>query len=133
MTDFANIVWLTLSMLLSVAYLVVLFLIVVDLFRDPDLSGKKKAVWLVCLLFFPFVTAVVYFIRRGPGLTERQRAARTRMRARADAYVRGVTAVPSSADEIAKAKTLLDAGAISNDEYVAIKRRAIEGSSHAAQ
>jgi hypothetical protein len=45
-----------------------LFSIVGDLFRDPDTSGVVKAVWLVALLFFPLITALVYVVARGSGM-----------------------------------------------------------------
>ena len=132
MSNFANGLWVVVSMLVSVAYIVVLFQIVIDVFRDPQLSGKKKALWVIGLLLFPLITAIVYVISRGGGIAERQRAARARLKADADAYVRSV-AGSSSSEEIARAKSLLDTGAIDNDEFVALKRNAIEGPpTHAA-
>lgn len=126
MSNFANGLWVVVSMLVSIAYIVVLFQIVVDVFRDPQLSGKKKALWVVGLLVFPLITAVIYVISRGGGMADRQRAARARLQADTDAYVRSVAGT-SSSEEIARAKSLLDTGTIDNDEFLALKRKAIEG------
>ncbi len=131
MSNFANALWVIVSMFVTVAYFVVLFQIVVDVFRDPDLSGKKKALWIACLFFFPLITAVVYVIRRGGGMAGRQHAARARLHADAEAYARSLGG-PTSTEEIARAKSLLDAGAIDDAEFVALKRKAIEGPAHAA-
>ena len=58
--DFWDIVWFILISFAFVAYLMVMFSIITDLFRDPDASGIVKAVWIIALIFAPFVTAIVY-------------------------------------------------------------------------
>jgi hypothetical protein len=97
---------------------------VVDLFRDASVGGFAKALWMIGLIFLPFLTALVYIIARGGGMAERQRAALQRAKSDADAYIRDV-AGKSPADQIADAKKLLDAGTINQDEFARLKAKAL--------
>jgi len=101
-----------------------LFSIVADLFRDRELSGWWKAVWLIFLVFVPFLTALVYLIARGQSMAERSYRSAVQNRAAADDYIRTV-AQPSPSEEIAKAKTLMDSGTITAEEFEHIKRHAL--------
>ena len=110
------------------AYLMVLFSIIGDLFRDSELSGWLKAIWIVFLIFVPFLTALVYLIARGNGMTKRGLAQAAEQRKLQDEYIRqtaGTAAPASSVDDIAKAKSLLDSGAITQAEFDAIKAKAL--------
>jgi len=110
-----------------IAYLMALFAIITDLFRDHTLNGWLKALWIICLLFVPFITALVYVVGRGKGMAERgQRSYREQESATRD-YIRSAagTGGASPADEIAKAKSLLDAGTITQAEFDSIKGRAL--------
>jgi NADH:ubiquinone oxidoreductase subunit 6 (subunit J) len=106
-----------------ISYLFALFAVVGDLFRDHKLSGWWKAVWIVLLIWIPFLTLLVYLIARGAGMATRAEAAAKQQQAAADDYIRSVAGSPS--DEIARAKALLDAGTISADEYAALKAKAL--------
>ena len=75
MSNFWDFMWLILSTFVFVAYLLILFQIVADLFRDSELGGGSKALWLIGLIFVPMLTALVYVITRGTGMANRQRAA----------------------------------------------------------
>lgn len=110
-----------------ISYLMLLFWILGDIFRDHALNGWLKAVWILCLIAFPFLTALVYLIARGQGMSQRQTAQVQRSMSETESYIRSV-ASSSPADEIAKAKSLLDAGAISPDEFEGLKARALSGS-----
>jgi hypothetical protein len=123
-SNFWDIVWLILSTFVFVAYLLVLFQIVIDLFRDHELGGGFKALWIIGLIFLPVMTALVYIVARGRGMAERQRAAMQRAKSDTDAYIRDV-AGKSPADQIAQAKTLLDAGTINADEFTRLKAKAL--------
>jgi len=123
-SNFWDIVWLMLSTFVFIAYLFVLLQIVLDLFRDHELGGGFKALWIIGLIFLPVMTALVYIIARGRGMTERQRAAVQRAKSDTDAYIRDV-AGKSPADQIATAKTLLDAGTINADEFARLKAKAL--------
>jgi hypothetical protein len=113
-----------LSVFIFLAYLLVLFQIVIDLFRDHELGGFAKVLWLIGLIFLPFLTALLYIIARGGGMGARQRAEVQRARSEAEAYIRQV-AGKSPADQIADAKALLDAGTIGREEFEKLKAKAL--------
>ncbi|MCU0973607.1 MAG: SHOCT domain-containing protein [Burkholderiales bacterium] len=124
MSNFWDMIWLIVSTFVFVAYLLVLFQIVVDLFRDSELGGFAKALWIIGLIFLPVMTALVYIIARGRGMAERQRAAVQRAKSDTETYIRDV-AGKSPAEQIADAKVLLDAGTINQDEFVRLKAKAL--------
>jgi len=124
MSNFWDIIYLIASTFFFVAYLVVLFHIVIDLFRDADLGGGFKVLWLVGLFFVPFLTALIYVLVRGRGMAERQWTAMQRAKSDTDAYIRQV-AGKSPADQIAEAKALLDAGTINQEEFTKLKAKAL--------
>jgi phospholipase D-like protein len=115
--------WYALTLIIFISYLFALFAIVGDLFRDRDLSGGWKAIWIALLIFFPFITALVYLIVRGGGMSSRSEAQLRQSKAATDDYIRSVAGSP--ADEIARAKALLDAGTISTEEYAKLKAKAL--------
>ncbi|MEN2741003.1 SHOCT domain-containing protein [Microbacterium sp. X-17] len=98
------------------AYLFVLVLIVIDVFRDHKLNGWWKAVWLLFLIFVPFLTALVYVIARGRGMAERSRGSRP---------TTSPATGTSATTEIERANALLQSGAITQDEFNALKSRAL--------
>ncbi|MCY1157944.1 MAG: hypothetical protein MOP51_966 [Citricoccus sp.] len=109
-----------------VAFFYVLFAIISDIFKDRALNGWLKAVWLIVLVFIPFISILVYLIARGDGMAARnQREAVARQDAQAS-YIRSVAGV-SLSDEITKARALLDAGTITEEEYTLIKQKAVNG------
>lgn len=124
MDSFWSWFWLLVYWFLFFAYLIVLFQIVGDLFRDKALSGWWKAVWIVFLVIFPFITALIYVIARGNGMAERQVQTMQRARVESESYIREV-AHKSPTDQIADAKTLLDAGVITPEEFSALKAKAL--------
>src|SRR5262245_52573137 len=106
MSEFWNMLWLLISTFVFVAYLFVLFQIIVDLFRDTELGGFAKALWILGLIFLPILTAIIYVVARGRGMASRQRAAGERLKAETDTYIRSV-AGRSPTDQISGAKALL--------------------------
>lgn len=104
------------------AFLYALFIVIADLFRDHELSGWWKAIWIIFLAFVPFLTLLVYMIARGKGMAERSMQRAKRDQEAADSYIREVASA-SPTEEISKAKALLDAGTISPDEFQRIKAR----------
>jgi hypothetical protein len=103
-----------------------LFSIVADLFRDHTLNGWWKALWIIFLLFVPFLTALVYVIARGKGMAERGQRSYSEQESATRDYIRSAAGSGASpADEIAKAKSLLDAGTITQAEFDSIKGRAL--------
>ncbi|QIS03852.1 hypothetical protein F5X71_17325 [Nocardia brasiliensis] len=112
--------WYAVMTFLFVAYLMILFAIVSDLFRDHETSGWIKALWLVVLLVLPFLGALIYLIARGKPMTVRRVDAGLRYREAEDEYLRRVTGL-DSATQLATAKQLLDDGAITEAEFRRIK------------
>jgi uncharacterized membrane protein len=108
-----------------IAYLLVLFQILVDLFwRDHKTSGWIKAIWVMFLILVPWLTALIYLITRGKGMAERARQAASAAKAETEAYIREA-AGRSPAQEIADAKALLEAGTITQQEFDSLKAKAL--------
>ena len=124
MSYFWDAVVLMASTFFFIAYLIVLFQVIVDLFRDSELGGGSKVLWIIGLIFVPLLTALIYVLARGSGMAARQRGAAKAAKAEADAYIRNV-AGKSPADHIADARKLLDAGTINADEYARLKAKAL--------
>jgi hypothetical protein len=118
--------WMLFWIFAYLAYLFVLVYIIFDVFRDHSLSGWLKAVWLIFLVFVPFLTALVYLIARGKGMAERSARKQVEYQEDNAAYIRSVS-FASPADEIAKAKALRDQGVITDGEYDALKNKALGG------
>ena len=125
-TSFWDVIWWFFWVYVFIAYLMVLFSIIADIFRDHTLNGWAKALWVILLVFFPFLGALVYLIARGRGMAERSGRAQQQARSETDNYIRTVAST-SSADEIAKAKALLDAGTITQSEFDLLKSKAVAG------
>ena len=123
MNSFLDFLWLIIVSFAFVAYLIILFQIVTDLFRDKEQKGWHKAVWIIFLIVFPLITAVVYLIarRRHGRASDGLHAAG---QVRHDKYIREV-AGRFPAQEIADAKALLDAGSINADDFEKIKAKAL--------
>jgi len=124
MNSFWEWFWLAFLTFAFVAYLFAMFTIIVDLFRDKTVSGWMKAVWFIFLILFPVLTALVYLIARGGGMAERQMKDAQAVKEAQDSYIRDV-AGSSPADQIAKAKELHNSGAITDEEYEALKAKAL--------
>ncbi|MGH3689298.1 MAG: SHOCT domain-containing protein [Microbacterium sp.] len=122
--SFWDIIWWFLLAFIFISYLFALFAIVADLFRDRKLNGWWKAVWIIFLIFVPFLTVLVYLIARGSGMAERSNAEAANARSAADAYIQQVAGT-SPSEEIAKAKALLDSGTITTEEYNTIKAKVL--------
>jgi ABC-type multidrug transport system fused ATPase/permease subunit len=114
-----------LSIFIFVAWIMVLITILSDLFRDHDTSGWVKAIWVLFLIFIPFLTALIYLIARGGGMRERAIKQQQEAQSQLDAYVKQTAGGTSAADEVAKLKKLHDDGAITDAEYEEQKRKAL--------
>jgi hypothetical protein len=126
MDSFWDFFWLLVWTFFFVMYLMILFQIIGDLFRDKDLSGWWKALWIIFLIIFPFLAALVYLIARGRSMAERQAGEMRRAQVATDQYIKSVASQGSSpADQIASAKSLLDSGAINQQEFEQLKAKAL--------
>lgn len=124
--NFGDIIGWFLWAFVFIAYLFALFAIIGDLFRDTKLSGWWKAVWIIFLVSMPFITALVYLIARSRGMAERQAKDTQHLQEAQATYIRHAAGTSASpADEIAKAKGLLDSGTITQDEYNLLKAKAL--------
>ena len=124
MSNFWDLIQLLLSTFVLIVYLLILFQIIGDLFRDSELGGGFKVLWIIGLIILPGLTAIIYIIARGRGMAERQRASLARAKSDTDAYIRNV-ASKSPAEQIADAKALLDAGTINQEEFQRLKAKAL--------
>ena len=122
--SFWDFFWLLIWSYVFFAYLMVLFRIITDLFRDPDVSGGMKAVWVIALVFLPFLTALIYLISRGKGMAERNVRQVEAAQQQQEAYIRQV-AGSSSAEQIEKGRAMLEQGAITPDEFERLKAKAL--------
>jgi hypothetical protein len=99
--------------------------VIADLFRRRDIGGGKKTVWLIFLIFVPFLGVFAYLIANSEGMAERSAERAQAQQAQFDDYVKSVSATGGPAAEIDKAKMLLDSGAITQAEFDAIKAKAL--------
>jgi hypothetical protein len=127
--SFWQIVWFIFISFAFIAYLMILFTILTDLFRDHTTSGWMKAVWIVCLIVFPLITSLVYLITKSQGMAERRSHDLQSAREQQEAYIRSVAgsggAGTSPSEQISHAKQLLDTGAITEDEFASLKAKAL--------
>jgi hypothetical protein len=120
---FGNVLWALVVAFFMVIFLVMLFQVFGDLFRDHDLSGWAKAAWAIFIIVLPFFGLFVYLIARGRGMAERRVAEMQRSQEQFNAYVKQTAGTGGPADEIAKAKALLDSGAITQEEFETLKQK----------
>jgi len=110
-----------LAVFVFVAWIMVLFTIIADLFRDHELSGWWKAVWIFFLIFVPFLTALIYLIVRGDGMRERAIKEQQEAQAQFDSYVRETAGSP--ADQIAQLAEQKEKGNLSEAEFEQAKAK----------
>ena len=99
----------------------------VDIFRDPTLNGWAKALWVLFLVFLPFLAAFIYLIARGKSMAQRNMERAQAMNTQQAEYIKSVAGSgQSAASEIESAKRLLDSGAVTPAEYEALKAKALK-------
>jgi hypothetical protein len=123
--NFGSFFWLLIWSFVFVFYLMILFQILGDLFRDRELSGWWKAVWVIALIVVPFLSALIYLIARGRGMAERQAGDVRRAQAETDSYIEQVAGRSNPAEQISTAKGLLDQGTITQAEFDQLKATAL--------
>src|SRR3954471_6206354 len=115
--NFWDFSWLLIWSYVFIAYLIALFHIIADVFRDPGLGGFSKALWMIALIIFPVGAALIYLIARGRGMAARKVGAPQQVQGDTDHYIHSVADQPSPAEQVASAKILLDDGSITQPEY----------------
>jgi hypothetical protein len=111
-----DVFWTTLIIFCWVLWFMLLFRVYGDLFTRHDIGGWAKAGWIVLTLVLPFLGVFLYLISQGRSMGERAAQAVERQRAASDAYIRSVAA-DAEAEQLAKARGLLQSGAITPEEY----------------
>jgi hypothetical protein len=122
---FLNIFWTIIIVFAWVAWFWVLIMIISDLFSRHDIGGWGKALWMLFVIIVPFLGVFVYLIAQGKGMGERRVAQVQASQQEFDSYVRQVASSEGPADQIAKAKQLLDSGTIDQAEFDRIKAQAL--------
>lgn len=122
--EFGEFLWSLLLIFFFIMYLMILFSVVVDLFRNHQMSGIVKALWIIFLIFIPLISLLVYVIVYGRGMATRQQEAVVAAQKEQAAYIQQVAGT-SAADQIAQAQQLLQSGAISQDEFDKLKAKAL--------
>jgi hypothetical protein len=132
-----NLMWTFFIFFAFVAWFMLLFRVFGDLFRRDDIGGWGKTVWTIFVIFLPFLGVFTYLIAEGRKMADRDQRQAKAMQQQTDDYIRSVAAGDghtgnghtgnghSSADQIARGKELLDSGAITEDEFAQLKRRAL--------
>jgi len=114
--SFGELLLIVVEVFLFVIWIWILFTIITDLFRDHEMSGWGKALWILFLVFIPFLTALVYLIVRGSGMRDRTIKAQAEAKKHFDDYVRQ-EAHTTPADELHKLNELKEKGALSDEEF----------------
>ncbi|WP_062317436.1 SHOCT domain-containing protein [Demequina maris] len=131
--NFLNILWWSLWLTIWILFIFLIIKFVIDAWRDEELGVGGKILWTLLLILLPMLGALIYLLARGRGMAERDMAASRDYRAEEvdytrslmydDADIETLTRQPST--EIARAKELLDSGAITPEEFERLKARAL--------
>ena len=122
---FTGVLWSMLVFFVWVAWFMLLFRIIGDIFRRRDIGGGAKTLWLIFVLFLPFLGVFVYLIANNDEMAQRDLERHQAAQAQFNDYVQQAAGSGGPAAEIDKAKTLLDSGAITESEFAAIKAKAL--------
>jgi ABC-type multidrug transport system fused ATPase/permease subunit len=114
-----------LEVFLFAAWLMILFTIITDLFRDHELSGWAKAAWVIFLIFVPFLAALIYLIARGDGMRERTIKHNQEVQGQVNEYIRETAQGSTAADELTKLAKLHDAGKLTDQQFEDAKAKII--------
>ena len=122
---FLGVFWSMLVFFVWVAWFMLLFKIVGDIFRRRDIGGGMKTLWLIFVLFLPFLGVFVYLIANNDEMAQRDMERAQAAQAQFNDYVQQAAGSGGAAAEIDKAKKLLDSGAINESEFAALKAKAL--------
>ena len=125
---FLDVLWTLLIIFLWIMFFWILIVVLGDIFRRRDISGWSKAMWVLFVVFLPFLGILVYLGVYGSGMAERNVKDARQAQAQTDEYIRSVAGSGGgAAAEIEKAKALLDSGAITQAEFDSLKQKALAG------
>ena len=120
---FLDVLWTMIVFFAWLAWIWIAITCFIDIFRRHDIGGGHKALWIVFIIVIPFLGVLVYLIAQHDGIRERSVKQAQDQQAAFDSYVKQTAG--GSASEIAKAKELLDAGTINQQEFDSIKAKAL--------
>jgi hypothetical protein len=122
---FLEVFWTMLIFFAFVVWLWILFTVITDIFRRHDTSGFMKVLWMIFIIVLPYFGVFVYLIVEHKGMTERALKQQQAVQSQMDEYVKSVAGKTDPAEQIAKAKQLLDAGTLTQAEFDQIKQQAL--------
>jgi Short C-terminal domain/Phospholipase_D-nuclease N-terminal len=120
---FLDVFWSMIIFFFWVIWIWIVITVLIDIFRRRDIGGFAKAMWVIFVVILPWLGVLIYLIAQHDGMRERSIQQAQQQKEQFDSYVRD--AAGGSADQIAKAKQLLDSGAITQDEFAALKAKAL--------
>ncbi len=120
---FMDVLWSMIIFFFWVIWIWIVVTVLVDIFRRDDIGGWAKAAWVIFVVILPWLGVLIYLIAQHDGMRERRIKEVQGQQQAFDQYVRETAG--GSAAEIAQAKQLLDSGAITQDEFAAIKAKAL--------
>ncbi|MFV1970822.1 MAG: SHOCT domain-containing protein [Acidimicrobiia bacterium] len=119
-----NLFWTMLIFFMWVIWIWLLITVFIDIFRDKELNGVLKAVWVLFVIILPLLGVLVYLIARGDSMHERQLDQAVRQQKMANQYIRDVSGgATSSADELEKLAKLKAQGVLTEEEFAAQKAK----------
>lgn len=122
---FLEVFWTMLVFFAFIVWVWLLFLVIADIFRRHDTSGFVKVLWLIFIIVIPYFGVFIYLIIEHKGMTERAVKQQEAAKSEFDQYVQSVAAKDDPAQQIAKAKELLDNGTITQAEFDQMKQKAL--------
>jgi len=122
--EFGEFLWSLLVIFFMIMYFMILFSVVIDLFRNKQMNGCAKALWIIFLIFVPLLSLLIYVIVFGRSMATRQQEAVQEAQAEQAAYIKQVAGT-SAAEQIAQAQQLLNSGAITQQEFDSLKAKAL--------
>ena len=122
---FLEVFWTMLIFFGFVVWIWILFTVMIDIFRRHDTSGFMKVLWIIFIIVLPYFGVFVYLIVEHKGMTERAVKQQKDAQSQFDQYVQSVAAKSDPTEQIAKAKQMLDSGAINQAEFEQIKQKAL--------
>ena len=125
---FLSVMWTLIVIFAWIIWFWLLITVFADLFRRHDISGWVKALWIIFVIILPFLGVLVYLIAESHGMAERNQKQAQAAQSQFDDYVKTVAAQSDPAEQISKAKGLLDSGAITQAEFDSIKAKALAAS-----
>jgi hypothetical protein len=115
--------WTMLLFFLFVAWVLLVFRIVVDIFRSHEIGGFGKAFWLIFVIVIPWLGVLAYVLVHGQGMTRRAIEDQRAQQAAFESYVRNTAGVNGTASGLSKLAELRDRGVISEAEFADQKAR----------